>query len=126
MRLRYAAVLLAVLAAGCLAVVSAASIGSSKARASTGVSSAWSTRYAKGSVRLHGMVPRAVATHATRSVAPLASNAKLTLGFALPLHNMAGLNALIAREAKTHVYLTRAQLRAQFAPSKAQFHALRQ
>src|SRR5215475_1237725 len=123
MRLRHAAFLVAVVAAGCFAVVSAASIGRTTAhgKASTGAVASWvKTRDLKGSVRLAGAIPRAVAVHETRAIARHAGKAKLTLGFAFPLHNRAGLNALIAREAKTHRYLTRAQIYARYAPPKAQ------
>jgi photosystem II stability/assembly factor-like uncharacterized protein len=128
MRLRHAAFLVAVVTAGCFAVVSAASISrtNGRARASTGAVASWAkTRDLKGSVRLAGAIPRAAATHETHAVARHSRKGKLTLGFAFPLHNRAGLNALIAREAKTHRYLTRAQIYARYAPPKGQVRALR-
>jgi photosystem II stability/assembly factor-like uncharacterized protein len=125
MRSRHAVVVLAVLAAGAFAVATAAAIGGSKAQASTGVGAGWATRDARGTVRLHGQIPRAVATRTTHSLARHAARDRLTLSFALPLRNKAALDRLIQREATTHRYVTRKQIYARFAPSVAQYKALR-
>ncbi len=95
MRLRHAAFLAAVLVAGCFAVASAASTGRSSGKAR---------------VQLSGSIPRAVATRADHAVMQHVSSDKMTLNFAFPLHNKAGLNALIQQEATTHHYLSRAQI----------------
>lgn len=126
MRLRHAAFLAVLLVAGCFAVASAAAVGGAKqTRGGVSPAAAWvKTRDLKGVVQLKGQIPGAVSTRTDHAVGHLSSG-KLTLNFAFPLHNMAGLNALIQREATTHHYLSRAQIYARFAPPMAQVNALR-
>ena len=95
----------------------------------------WATKNLPGNVRLTGQVPLAVAQipGAARKASPAqagyvrhhAPTAELGLNFAFPLRDKAGLDRLIAQEAKTHHYLTRAELYARFAPPAAQVDALR-
>ena len=92
----------------------------------------WATRDLPGSVKLTGQVPLAVAkipgaaaTHHAGYVRPHPKSADIGLNFAFPLRDKAGLDQLIAQEARTHRYLTRAQIYARFAPPPAQVNALR-
>ena len=139
MRLRHAGLLAAAFAAGLLAVAGATRLGGANegqgarsaaapvvtSRDSVGSAAAWATRKQKGSVRLEGQIPRAVVERATPVVRHHASSDELTLRFAFPLRDKAGLDRLIAQEAKTHRYLTRPQLYARFSPPQAQVNELR-
>ena len=85
-----------------------------------------------GNVKLTGQVPLAVAkipgaaaSHRAGYVRPHPESADIGLSFAFPLRDKAGLDQLIAQEARTHQYLTRAQIYARFAPPAAQVNALR-
>lgn len=84
----------------------------------------WAAQARKGSVKLKGEVPLQVQHRNASFLRPHPANARLSVSFGLPLRSKAGINSLIAQEARTHHYLTRAQLYAQFSPPKAQYHAL--
>ena len=125
------------IAALVVAGTAAAVLGSVQGHASSASAATrpWATRDLSGSVRLSGQVPLAVAQipRAARKASPAhagyvrhhAPTAELGLNFAFPLRDKAGLDRLIAQEAQTHHYLTRAQLYARFAPPAAQVNALR-
>ena len=92
----------------------------------------WATRDLPGSVKLTGQVPLAVAkipgaaaAHRAGYVRPHPKSADIGLSFAFPLRDKAGLDQLIAQEARTHRYLTRPQIYARFSPPVAQVNALR-
>src|SRR5262249_50290864 len=89
-------------------------------------SRAWAQQGAKGLVDLTGHVPVTVATGKARDLKPHQADAKIRLSFGLPIRDKGTLDALIAQQAKTHTYLTRAQLYARFSPPQAQLNALRQ
>ena len=121
----------ALVAAGTAAAV----VGSVQGQASnaSAATRAWATRDLTGNVRLAGQVPLAVAKIPGAAASQRAGyvrhhspTADLGLNFAFPLRDKAGLDRLIAQEAKTHQYLTRAQIYARFAPPAAQVNALAQ
>jgi len=108
-------------------------------------STGWAQQRLHGNVQLTGQVPLVVrharpapARHTPSTPLPASSvphpgatylhphpkTADIGLNFAFPLRNRAALDQLIAQEAKTHRYLTRAQLYARFSPPPAQFDAL--
>src|SRR5581483_5992525 len=74
-------------------------------------------------VRLGGQVPAGVSP--TGFIGRHNPASTLTIDIGLPLRNMAALNRLIVQEATTHTYLSRAQLYAEFAPSRSQYLAVR-
>jgi photosystem II stability/assembly factor-like uncharacterized protein len=122
--------IVALVAAGTAAAV----LGSVQGQASnaSAATRAWATRDLTGNVRLAGQVPLAVAKIPGAAASQRAGyvrhhspTADLGLNFAFPLRDKAGLDRLIAQEAKTHQYLTRAQIYARFAPPAAQVNALR-
>jgi photosystem II stability/assembly factor-like uncharacterized protein len=141
MRVKHAGMLAAAFAVGLLAVAGASRLGSGDEQhaaaarpaavaaatpgESVGSAAGWDARTQKGSVRLEGQVPRAVAERTTHAIQQHAPAAELTLRFAFPLRDKAGLDSLIAEQAKTHRYLTRPQLYARFSPPQAQVNALR-
>ena len=84
----------------------------------------WAAETQRGPARLHGQVPLAVNGGTARYVAPHPQGATIHLNFGFPLRDRAGLDRLIAQQARTHRYLTRAQLYARFAPPPAQVRAL--
>lgn len=94
---------------------------------------AWPERALAGGVRLAGQVPvvvrRAHRPPSVRSAAtylrPHPAKTDVGLNFSFPLRDRAGLDRLILQEARTHHYLTRAQIYARFAPPQAQYDALR-
>ena len=75
-------------------------------------------------MKLKGQVPLQVQHHNASFLRPHPANARLSVSFGLPLRSRAGINSLIAQEARTHQYLSRAQLYARFSPPKAQYNAL--
>ena len=77
-----------------------------------------------GTTRFQGEVPLAVAHGTAKYVGPHPAGALLSVNFGFPLRNRAALDRLIAYEAKTHHYLTRDQLYAQYSPPSAQLEAL--
>jgi len=91
----------------------------------------WATKNLTGNVKLAGQVPLAVApipgaaTRPAGYVRPHPASADIGLSFAFPLRDKAGLDRLIAQEARTHQFLTRAQIYSRFAPPAAQVDALR-
>jgi len=84
----------------------------------------WVEKTRTGSSTLTGQVPLAVSHKTAPYVRPHSPTARLRVNFGFPLQDKAGLDALIAQEAKTHRYLTRAQLYARFSPPPAQLRAL--
>jgi photosystem II stability/assembly factor-like uncharacterized protein len=70
-------------------------------------------------------VPLVVSSHAATRLQHHPASSSIELSFALPLRDKAGLDALIARQAKTHTTTSRAELYARFSPSRAQYAALR-
>ena len=84
----------------------------------------WAAQARQGSVKLKGQVPLQVQHHNASFLRPHPANARLSVSFGLPLRSRAGINSLIAQEARTHQYLSRAQLYARFSPPKAQYNAL--
>ncbi|MGN6430374.1 MAG: MBG domain-containing protein [Gaiellaceae bacterium] len=111
------------LAAGVLAIFGMVFVGGGSAahREAGG----WAARGLKGGVTLKGQIPKAAAQHRGRAVAHHAAGDELSLSFAFPLRDKAGLDRLILQEATTHNYLSRAQIYARFAPPAAQVKALR-
>jgi len=116
--------------AGALATVLVSMQGHS-GRAAAASTRPWPTKNLAGSVKLAGQVPLAVskvpgaaAKHAGY-VGRHPANSQIGLNFAFPLRDKAGLDQLIAQEARTHQYLTRAQIYARFAPPAEQVNALR-
>src|SRR5579862_1712625 len=119
--------------AGTAVVVGFATLGSGTTTkaAKSAAPSVWAQRNLTGSVRLTGQVPLVV-QHAHRAPAvqtsklrtsavphpqvgatylhPHPAKADIGLNFSFPLRNQAGLNQLILQEARTHDYLTRAQI----------------
>jgi photosystem II stability/assembly factor-like uncharacterized protein len=92
----------------------------------------WPTKNLAGDVELTGQVPLAVHPVPGAAAQPKATlvrrhapSAEIGLNFAFPLRDKAGLDRLIAQQAKTHQFLTREELRARFAPPAAQVNALR-
>ena len=69
---------------------------------SVGSASGWAAKTRKGTVRLEGQVPRDVAQLTTPAIRHHARGAELKLSFAFPLRDKAGLDRLIAQQAKTH------------------------
>ncbi len=82
-------------------------------------------RNGPGTVRLEGEVPTTVATGTATLLGHHPADATLKLNFGYPVKDMNGLDALIAQEAKTHRYLTRAQLYDRFSPKQSQVDQLR-
>ena len=74
---------------------------------SVSTASGWATKNLKGSVRLEGQVPRAVASKSAHRVGHHPRASEIKLSFAFPLRDKAGLDRLIAQQAKTHRYLSR-------------------
>jgi photosystem II stability/assembly factor-like uncharacterized protein len=85
----------------------------------------WAAQGLTGTALLKGDVPLQVVHRKASFVRPHPASARMSVSFGFPLRDKAGINALIAREARTHVYLTRAQLYAKFSPPRAQVAALR-
>jgi photosystem II stability/assembly factor-like uncharacterized protein len=117
--------------AGAIAAVVLLSVPGHAGKAAA-ASRPWPTRDLPGSVTLTGQVPLAIksipgAAAAQRPATKLghhASSAQIGLSFGFPMRDKAGIEALIAQEARTHRYLTRAQLYARFSPPQAQVDAL--
>ncbi len=84
----------------------------------------WATQHRVGTVAIKGEVPLVVANRKASLVGHHSANAELTLSFGLPIVNRSTLDKLIAYEAGTHRYLSRAQLYKRFSPPKAQLDAL--
>ena len=84
----------------------------------------WAAQNRAGTVAIKGEVPLVVANRKATLVGRHAPTAKLTLAFGLPIVHRSTLDKLIAYEAGTHRYLTRAQLYRRFSPPKAQLDAL--
>src|SRR3954452_4054242 len=84
----------------------------------------WVAEAQHGTTKLRGHVPLVVAQGAATYIAPHPKSADVHVNFGFPLPDHAGLDALIAQEARTHHYLTRAQLYARFAPPRRQVSAL--
>ncbi len=127
MRFRAGLLAAAAFAAGVMVVAGPASTsGTSPAAAqtSTAPASAWSARDLKGSVRLVGQMPLGVSRNSVPYVRSHPRSAQITLNFAFPLRDKAGLDALIAQQARTHRYLSRAELYRRFSPPQAQYDAL--
>jgi photosystem II stability/assembly factor-like uncharacterized protein len=103
-------------------------VGSSAAAPSRGGRSAsrqlWAEQSLTGTHVFTGQVPLAVAGRKAGYLRPHAPGSELRLNFGLPLRNKAALDRLIAREAKTHRYVSRARLYARFSPPQAQLNAL--
>ena len=134
--------------AGTAVVVGFATLGSGTTTktATSAAPATWAQRHLSGNVPLTGQVPLVV-QHAHRAPAvqtsrlrtsavphpqagatylhPHPAKADIGLNFSFPLRDQAGLNQLILQEARTHHYLTRAQIYARFAPPQAQYTALR-
>jgi photosystem II stability/assembly factor-like uncharacterized protein len=75
-------------------------------------------------VRLNKQVPPTVSDSTARFVAHVPGSFKMSVNFGLPIRNLKALNSLILQEAKSHQYLSRAELYQDFAPTKAQYSAL--
>lgn len=132
--------------AGTAVVAGPATLGGSATAAKHATAKAWAQRALTGNVRLTGQVPLVV-QHARRAPAvrtsklpasavlhprvgamylhPHPAKADIGLNFSFPLRDKAGLDRLIMQEARTHHYLTRAQIYARFAPPRSQYDALR-
>src|SRR5262245_42914534 len=76
-------------------------------------------------VQIQGEVPVTVANGKAQLLGPHPAGATLKLNFGYALSDMPALNALIARQAKTHAYLSRAQLYNRFSPKPRQVNQLR-
>jgi photosystem II stability/assembly factor-like uncharacterized protein len=74
---------------------------------------------------LTGQVPLALSNGEATLVRPHPKDAEIVLNFGFPIQNQAGLDALIAQQARTHQHLTREQLYARFSPTQQQYGALR-
>ena len=93
------------------------------AQSSSASVSAWTTRNLKGTVRLVGQVPLRVSAGSVPYLRAHPSRAQITLNFAFPLRDKAGLDRLIAQQARTHQTLSRAELYRRFSPPQAQYDA---
>src|SRR5580765_3456633 len=84
----------------------------------------WAAQGLAGTRVYSGQVPVAVHNGTGSFLRRHAASSKLTLNFAFPLRNKAGLDRLIARQAKTHRHMSRAELYRRFSPPQAQVTAL--
>jgi hypothetical protein len=96
---------------------------SSSSTATRGLARQWTERSLRGNVRLTGQVPLSVTSGAAVRLRAHPAKAQLTLNFSFPLRDQAGLDRLIARQAKTHRHISRKALYARFSPPQAQVTA---
>ena len=117
----------ALLGLSLLAIAGSSPLSPTSARhpTATARTASWSAQNLKGNVRLAGEVPLPVERGKARLVGPHPANSVLSVDLGLPLRNMAGLNWLIANEAKTHTYISRTQLYDTYSPPASQVAALR-
>src|SRR5690349_695969 len=112
--------LLAVGGLGAYGLARAGSTSTPRTGHARAASRAWAQQGENGLVDLTGHVPVTVATGKAQYLKPHAASARIRLSFGLPIRDKATLDALIQQQAKTHTYLTRAQLYARFSPPQAQ------
>ncbi len=96
----------------------------SQLSASSAQARVWSEEGLTGNVQLQGEVPLKVQHGAVAYVGHLPGNYVVKLNFGFPITNTAGINALIAQEAKTHSYISNSELYQRFSPPQAQYGAL--
>src|SRR5262245_33425069 len=85
---------------------------------------AWTEQGLQGNTVIQGGVPLSLSNGKAAYVKPHAANAMLKLNFGYPLANKAGLDALIAQEARTHRYISREDLYNRFSPPTQQVGVL--
>ena len=84
----------------------------------------WTEQGLQGSTVIQGGVPLSLSNGRASFVKPHPANAQLKLNFAYPIADRAGLDALIAQEARTHRYISREDLYTRFSPPTRQVGAL--
>ena len=97
----------------------------SAAPAARSTARTWTEKDRSGSTLIKGEVPLALSNGKASLVGHHDPQATLKLNFGYPLTDRAGLDALIASEARTHQYLSDDELYSRFSPPEQQTAALR-
>jgi photosystem II stability/assembly factor-like uncharacterized protein len=120
MRVRFG--LVAAAACALCALVVAGPAFTSRSSSPTAATRTWSERNLKGNVSLTGQVPLLVRHSAAKLLRAHKQSAQITLNFGFSV-DLAGINALIAQQTKTHQTISRAELYRRFSPTQAQYDA---